>query len=188
MDKFKGHGLIIKCKDGYWVVGFLNTSLNMMSLFLEPFRNGIDVNQNKYVHKIRLTTKEQDMIFNKNISPHIKYNYRESYKFYACINVHVSTFFVKLNISLGMPKTSPDFIWNPHVEDNELDIYEYKQVGQYFCRIPKTNKIYLGMKKDDDMYVEIWLLLMELHDTRRQIIWNMLTLERLDVDNYVDIS
>ena len=193
MDKFKGHGFMLQCQKGYWLVAVLNVEPNRKIMILEPFRSGIEQNRmimilesfrngsntNHGFRCIFLTDDEQDMIFNKNISPEFKFfNYWESL-YEQIITIIFRTHFYNPSILLKSTNM-PNFGWHN-------DPYEYKQIGQYFCRIPKTNKIYLDMKKDNDMYVEIWLLMMELHDIRAQIVWNMITLNRLDVDNYVNI-
>jgi hypothetical protein len=194
MDKFKGHGLLLECihgpiEDGirgFWTVALINIEPNEMILCLEPFRSGIARCTFMKQRKIELTDEEQDMIFNTNIHPLIKYNYGLTYKFKSGINVSINTHFFKSNFIISIPR-SPSFIWKSQIKDDILDPYEYKQIGQYFCRIPKTNKIYLNIIKDDDKYIKIWLLLIELHDIRTQIVWNMITLNRLDVNNYNDI-
>jgi len=179
MDKFKGHGFMLTHGYEYWLVAMLNVEPNKMIMLLEPFRNGIDKNQIMSGQSIKLTDDEQDMIFNKNISPEFKFfNYWESL-YEQIITIIFRTHFYNPSILLKSTNM-PNFGWHN-------DPYEYKQIGQYFCRIPKTNKIYLDMKKDNDKYVKIWLLLIELHDIRAQIVWNMITLNRLDVDNYVNI-
>jgi hypothetical protein len=186
MDKFKGHGFMLEHGYGYWLVAMLNVEPNNTIMILEPFMNGIDAHKIMSGQSIKLTDDEQDMIFNENISPGYKsFSYWE---FLNRINITITlrTHFDNPSILMQLINRPP-LIWKCHDKDDEFDPYEYKQIGQYFCRMPKTNKIYLDMIKDDDKYVKIWLLMMELHDIRAQIVWNMITLNRLDVDNYVDI-
>ena len=164
--------------DEYLIIALINIESNKMIAVSEPFRYGITQKKNMSKQYITLTDDEQDMIFNKNKSPGIDSDC------YCDDSMGTINYHIKLTTYFDNPVISMTI--RPFLSDIKYKInsYEYKQIGQYFCRIPKTNKIYLDIIKDDDKYIKIWLLLMELHDIRAQIVWNMITLNRLDVDNY----
>lgn len=64
-------------------------------------------------------------------------------------------------------------------------LYDYKQIGEWFYSIPKSIAIYFKNHiEDKKKYIELWLLFVELHDTRKIILSNILELEILDLDRY----
>jgi hypothetical protein len=69
-----------------------------------------------------------------------------------------------------------------------FDKYEYKQIDNYYCKIPKTNMIFwqdnLRFEKYEQKYIQMYLLLSDLHDTRTIIFSNILTYQRLDTNSY----
>lgn len=69
--------------------------------------------------------------------------------------------------------------------------YDYKQINSWFYSIPKTNLIYWKNNvKDDDKkkYLELWFLMDWMHDTRRLMFNDMLTLRRLEYDEYDEVT
>lgn len=63
--------------------------------------------------------------------------------------------------------------------------YDYKQIDNYFCKIPRDNMIFWQDNKDNqNKYIQMYLLLADLHDTRTIIFSNILTYQRLDTNTY----
>lgn len=66
-----------------------------------------------------------------------------------------------------------------------LKKYDYKHIDNYFCKIPKDNMIFWQDNKDNqNKYIQMYLLLEDLHDTRTIIFSNILTYQRLDTNTY----
>mgnify|MGYP001581768444 CR=1 FL=1 len=61
--------------------------------------------------------------------------------------------------------------------------HEYKQIDDYFYRIPRTNDVYVS-EKGSKKYVVLWMLLSELLDTRNLVVNDIVTLDRLNYESY----
>lgn len=68
--------------------------------------------------------------------------------------------------------------------------YDYSQINEYFCRIPKNNMIYINdiklynKRKKYRKYIKKWMLLYFFNDIRYQIMYYIVTLNRLDYMTY----
>lgn len=65
--------------------------------------------------------------------------------------------------------------------------YTYDWIGKYFCKIPNTINIF-WQDTDKTKYINIYMLLIALHDTRTIIMKNLLELKRLDYEDYDEIN
>jgi hypothetical protein len=68
-----------------------------------------------------------------------------------------------------------------------LEKYDYKQIDNYFCKIPKTISIYY-QDTEKSTYHHSYFLLQNLHDTRTIIFKFLLELKRVDYDGYKKID
>ncbi len=66
--------------------------------------------------------------------------------------------------------------------------YTYDWTGEYFYKIPNTIYTFWQDTKDKIKYINIYMLLIELHDTRTIIMKNLLELKRLDYEEYDEFN
>jgi hypothetical protein len=74
--------------------------------------------------------------------------------------------------------------------ENMIKKYDYCQINEYFCRLPKDNMIYINdiklykRRKKYRKYIRKWFLLYFFNDIRYQIMYYIVTLNRLDYMTY----
>jgi hypothetical protein len=68
-----------------------------------------------------------------------------------------------------------------------LEKYDYQQINNYFCKIPKTISTYY-QDTEKETYHHSYFLLQNLHDTRIIIFKFLLELKRVDYDGYKKID
>jgi hypothetical protein len=68
-----------------------------------------------------------------------------------------------------------------------LEKYNYQQINNYFCKIPKTISTYY-QDTEKETYYHSYFLLQNLHDTRTIIFKFLLELKRVDYDGYKKID
>jgi hypothetical protein len=180
MKKIEGRGFIISDCVMVWINLLKNGMFcNKMVYMLEPFLSEFN-NTNGYVY---LSYENKKKIFDDGILPelNIKNIYREDSG--------------KMGISFIFNLGGNNYLHNSNIKNINMTeqkqnttLYDYKQIDNYYYKIPKNNLVCFNNAKDKDKYIKICLWFQGLHDTRTIIIQNILTLLRLDYDGYEKIE
>jgi hypothetical protein len=152
-----------------------------MSYVLEPFLSKCFDYVN--VNGIYLFESEREPIFKDGILPRI-----ESFQIYkedsGEIDVRLK-FIIRRIVAERNVRINGI---NMTEQKQNTTLYDYKQIDNYYYKIPKNNLVCFNNVKDKDKFIKIWLWFQGLHDTRTIIIQNILTLLRLDYDGYEKIE